>query len=91
MVVTTSAHAAAGENSRNVAWESRNLFHLTGAVRQSSSDYMSLAPHEPVCKGQEFLLGLALATHYFDSSVYNFDAWLQALGAARARAASGMK
>ena len=62
-----------------------------GVARQSPSDYMSLASHEPACHAREFLLGLSLLTDYYDSSVYNFDAWLQALRAAHELAVSEMK
>lgn len=60
-------------------------------ARQSPSEYLSLAPDNPVCSAQEFLLGLALLTDYYDSSVYNFDAWLRALREAHELAALEMK
>jgi hypothetical protein len=43
------------------------------------SEYLSLVPQEKLCGSQEFLLGLALLTSYYESSVYNFGEWTRVL------------
>ena len=36
-------------------------------------------PQEKLCGNQEFLLGLALLTAFYESSVYNFGEWTRVL------------
>jgi hypothetical protein len=50
-----------------------------GVARKTPPEYMSLLPQETLCGSQEFLLGLSLLTAFYESSVYNFDAWHSAL------------
>jgi hypothetical protein len=50
-----------------------------GVLRQIPNEYMVLVPQETLCSSQEFLLGLSLLTAFYESNVYNFDAWHSAL------------
>lgn len=50
-----------------------------GVTRQPPPEYMSLMPQETLCSSQEFLLGLSLLTNYYESSVWNFEQWHEAL------------
>ena len=47
-----------------------------------TAGYFSLLPQETLCGSQEFLLGLSLLVNYYESSVWNFEAWHGALTAA---------
>jgi hypothetical protein len=48
-------------------------------VTRPPSEYLSLAPQETLCRSQEFLLGLALLTAFYESSAYNFGEWNRVL------------
>jgi hypothetical protein len=50
-----------------------------GTMREPPPEYMSLLPHEMLCSDQEFLMGLSLLTNFYESSVYNFESWDEAL------------
>ena len=52
---------------------------------------MSLLPQDSLCHAQEFLLGLYLMTDFYDSTVYNFDTWDQALRTALDLASEELK
>ncbi len=50
-----------------------------GTLREPPPEYMSLLPQETLCSSQEFLLGLSLLTNFYESSVFTFEVWYEAL------------
>ena len=48
---------------------------------------MTIASHDVICSSQEFLLGLSVLMTHYESMVYNFDQWHQALERAQQLAA----